>query len=430
VRTFDFRSTGRVGCAAFTPEGHYLAAGLDNGTIAILRVPASPPEYAPAEAAKLPAPSDLAKRPAAADALKREDIPEELLRMAGGGDRDKALAELVAIFGEDRHARGEGGCHLYTVAFSPDGKALAFAGTHNAVRLIDLEGPARTQAREQIWNPRGPEADVTSLAFSPDGKVLACAKGNGSIHLWDVAGGTELRPLPGLDGRVNQIAFSPDGTLVAAAGQVNNDAVVRLWKVATGQLLFTSHTTGGRMAWCVAFSPDGKTLAAGLESGEVRLFDVDMTGEIPGRFGWQVASIAGLGPRMRWLGFHPDARSLVVAGALNDHIVFVWDLATRKQPRRLPGHQSEVLTGAWRADGRLLITAGSLDGTVRLWDLSGDRPRSRALAVIPRNLDWLYGVSLSPEGRHLAVCHPNGTVHVLRLARVGEVFQVPADAEK
>jgi WD40 repeat protein len=313
------------------------------------------------------------------------------------------------------------------LALSPDGKTLAFGGAQSAVRLIDLEAQP---PREQTWKQHGPETIVRSLAFSPDGKLLACARENGSMHLWDVAGGTELRSLPRPDMWVAQIAFSPDGTLLAAAGQVNKDAVVRLWKVATGQLLFTSHTTDGFMAWCVAFSPDGKTLAAGLESGEVRLFDVDMTREIPGRFGWQVATLAGHGGRVRWLGYHPDGRSLVVAGALNDYTVFVWDLATRQQLRRLPGHQSEVLTGAWRADGRLLITAGSLDGTVRLWDLSGNLPRSKALAVIPPNVHWLYGVALSPEGRHLAVCNPNGTVYVLRLAKLGEVFQVPGDGEK
>src|SRR5262249_13169840 len=163
-----------------------------------LRVPALPPDYVPALVAKLPAPANLAKRVVAADALKRADIPEELLKKAGGGDKDKALAELVAIFGEDRHARGGGGCHLLTVAFSPDGKWLAFGGTGNAVRLIDLEGQP---PREQTWNPRGPEAGVASLAFSPDGKLLACAKANGSILLWDVAAGAERRALPSPDSR-------------------------------------------------------------------------------------------------------------------------------------------------------------------------------------------------------------------------------------
>ena len=191
---------------------------------------------------------------------------------------------------------------------------------------------------------------------------------------------------------------------------------MRLWEVATGRLVFTARPPA-IAAWCVAFSPDGKTLAAGLESGEVQLFDVAN--------GWQVATLSGHGGRVRWLGFHPDGRSLVVAGPLTDNAVFVWDLTRRTQPRRLLGHDSEVLTGAWRADGQLLITAGSTDGTVRLWDTSGDRPRSKALAVIPPNVPWLHAIALSPEGRHLAVCNPNGTVYVLRLAKPGEVFQVP-----
>jgi WD40 repeat protein len=414
VRIFDFRWAGGAPCAAFTPEGRYLVAGLGNGRIALLRVGALPPEYVPAAAAKLPAAGDLAKRPAAADALRREDIPAELLEKAGGGAKDKALAELVAIFGEDRHARGDHGPQLATVAFSPDGKRLAFGGTGNAVRVIDLEGQP---PREQTWKHSGPEAIVESLAFSPDGKLLACAKGNGPILLWDVAAGSELRPLPSPDLRVARIAFSPDGTLLASAGE-NRGAFVRLWKVATGQVLFSSRPPGTWMAWEVAFSPDGKTLAAGLESGDVHLFDVTS--------GAQVAILSGHSWRVRWLGFHPDGRSLVVAGGgETDHTVFVWDLAARLPPRRLTGHGSGVLSGAWRADGRLLITAGTTDGMVRLWDLSGDRPRSKALPVIPPNVPWLTSIALSPEGRHLAVCHPNGTVYVLRLAKAGDVYQVP-----
>jgi hypothetical protein len=38
VRSFDFRSGGPVYCVAFTPEGRYLAVGLQNGSIVILRV--------------------------------------------------------------------------------------------------------------------------------------------------------------------------------------------------------------------------------------------------------------------------------------------------------------------------------------------------------------------------------------------------------
>jgi WD40 repeat protein len=170
----------------------------------------------------------------------------------------------------------------------------------------------------------------------------------------------------------------------------------------------------------VAFSPDGKTLAAGMEPAEVWLWDVGT--------GKEVARLTGMGVAVRWIGFHPDGQSLVAAGGLTGNNVYLWDLTTRKN-RLLSGHGSGVVSGAWRADGRLLITAGTLDGTVRLWDLRGDRPRSRVLPVIPPNVPFLLGIALSPEGRHLAVCHPNGTVYVLRLAKRGEVFEV-ADGVK
>jgi WD40 repeat protein/serine/threonine protein kinase len=410
-RNLDFTSAGGAFSVAFTPEGRYLVVSHVNGTITILRLPASPFAYIPAPAAKLPAHADLAKRPAAADALKRENIPEELLKKARG-DKDRALAELVAIFGEDQPVPP---CHLHTVAFSPDGKTLAFGGSGSVIRRIDLA--TGTPLPELTWKERSPGDNVYTLAFSPDSKVLACGGERGSLLLWDAATGVVLHSLTPPDVKATQVAFSPDGTLLAAGGQFNNDAVVRIWNVATGQLVFTSRTPGGWNAWSVAFSPDGNTLAAGLESGEVRLFDLAT--------GWQVATLPGRGGRVRWLGFHPDGRSLVVAGALADNNVFVWDLATRKDPRRLTGHGSEVLTGAWRADGRLLITAGAIDGTVRLWDLSGDTPRVRVLPVIPPDVQWLHGIALSPEGRHLAVGNPNGMVYVLRLGQRGDVFEVP-----
>jgi hypothetical protein len=165
------------------------------------------PKAPPASARALPAPKELARRAAPADALRREDIRAELLQMAGGGDKDHAPPELVAVFGEDRHAAGDMRNHLNAVAIRPDGKTLAFGGTDTAVRLVSLEGQP---GRAKVWDQPAPEGNVESLAFSPDGKVLACAKANGLIRLWDVAAGAELPPLGNLGGRAIQIAFSPD----------------------------------------------------------------------------------------------------------------------------------------------------------------------------------------------------------------------------
>jgi WD40 repeat protein/serine/threonine protein kinase len=419
VRTLDFGSYGRPECLAFSPEGRHLIVGLGTGQIAVLRVPDSAPEYRPAAMENLPNPAELASRPAAADALKREDIPEELLKKAGRGEADRAPPELVAVFGEDHHAKGDGRNQLWTVAISPDGKTLAFSGADKLLRLIDLAtGKTRPDLSDR---QQSLDDDVYTLAFSPDGKMLAGGTTKGSIFLWDATSGAELRRLATTDQKAHQIAFSPDGTVLASASENSGVGIVRLWKAATGELLFTSRTTGSWAAWSVAFSPDGKTLAAGLQAGEVWLWDLAS--------GWQVATLSGLGGPVRWLGFHPDGRSLVVAGTLAGNSVYVWDLASRKQRRRLSGHGSEVLSGAWRADGRLLVTAGSTDGTVRLWDPSGSLSRSRVIPVITPNVRWLHGIALSPEGRHLAVCNPDGTVYVLRLAKQGEVFEVPPDAK-
>jgi WD40 repeat protein len=320
------------------------------------------------------------------------------------------------VFGEDRHAGGDMRCHLNSVAISPDGKTLAFGGTEQVVRRGDLATGKPLPALS--WKVRSPEDDAYSLAFSPDGKVLALA-GRAGIVLLDVAGRAEPRTLECPDLTLTQVAFSPDGALLATSGD-NNGGVVRLWKVATGQLVFTARPPA--IAWCVAFSPDGKTLAAGLDSGEVRLWDVAS--------GAEVASLPGMGGQVRWVGFHPAGESLAAAGGFPGNVVYVWDLATRTVQHRLSGHGSGVLSGAWRADGRLLFTAGGIDGTVRVWDLTGERPRSRALAVIPPDVPYLHSIALSPEGRHLAVCNPNGTVYVLRLAQRGEVLEVPLDGSK
>jgi WD40 repeat protein len=97
---------------------------------------------------------------------------------------------------------------------------------------------------------------VTSLAFSPDGKTLAVSSRDRVIGLWDPATGKEEKELTGHLSFVNSVAFSADGKKLVSGG---NDATARLWDAAAGKEISRFHNSP-RVS-CVAFSPDGQTLA-------------------------------------------------------------------------------------------------------------------------------------------------------------------------
>src|SRR5262249_25718583 len=162
---------------ALTPEGRHLAVGNPDGTVHVLRlarpgeVLKAPAPFTPGPPTKVPEPAELAKRPSAADALKREDIPEELLARAGGGDPKKAPAELAAVL-----RPGAGHTRPLYVAFSPDGKTLAVSSEKDpTIRLWDL---ATGKLRRTL---KGHGRTVFAIAFSPDGQTLASPCEDGVI---------------------------------------------------------------------------------------------------------------------------------------------------------------------------------------------------------------------------------------------------------
>src|SRR5205085_3604766 len=99
----------------------------------------------------------------------------------------------------------------------------------------------------------------------------------GNIILWDTASATVRATLGQEDGRpVRSLAFSPDGKTLAAAvghGRDREPGLIVLWDVATGQRRFTltGHTDE---VLSVAFSPDGRLLASGGSDRTVRLWDM------------------------------------------------------------------------------------------------------------------------------------------------------------
>jgi WD40 repeat protein len=336
------------------------------------------------------------------------------------------------------------------LAFAPDGRAFAAAGSDGAVRVWD---GAEGVARHTLTGHRGA---VYALAFSPDGRWLATGGSDHTVRFWDVASGRELAPVNGPAGPALRVVVAPDGRLAATA---NFDGTVRVWEVATGRpvRVLADHTDS---VYALAGAADGSRLASGSFDGTVRLWDW-ATGRPGPVLRGHTAGVFGV-------ALAPDGRTLASAG--HDRTIRVWDPATGEALRTVTheeaadgvafapdGRQLASVAGgrfevrrwdaaderewpplalerdaglgqtsgqvAYSPDGRLLAATGGGDG-LSLWDAATGRPLRR-VALDPGDRDaWAHRFAFSPDGRLLAVAGPGRSVTLWEVATGREVLRL------
>ncbi len=264
---------------------------------------------------------------------------------------------------------------------------------------------------------------VVALSLSADGKLLATGDDACVIALWDVASGKLLRRFDGLclAGSARSVALAPDGKTLAApvnrkGGGGSADQVV-LWDTATGKELRRLGGPLGSACACLAFSPDGKLLAAGeWQAGTVHVWDAATGREVKA---WKAHAARKelFGGALTALAFAADGERLVTGGG--DNLARVWDAASGAESRSFAGHTSPVLCAALSPDGRLLAT-GSADATARLWDVA----TGTEMHVLRLN----YGVgavAFSPDGKALLTGGWDGRIRLWDVATGQAVRELP-----
>jgi WD40 repeat protein len=164
---------------------------------------------------------------------------------------------------------------------------------------------------------------------------------------------------------VRTVAFSPDGKLLAAGtGEPQKPGMAVVWDVATRRPRFTHREKTGIGG--VAFSPDGKLLASASYDAVVRLWDPATGGE---------RTLEGHHQGINTIAFAPDG--LTLASGAYDTTVRLWDLGSGEH-RILEGHGASADL-AFTPDGKVLIVANG-DGELYLWpdDLPHDPAALRA----------------------------------------------------
>lgn len=366
-----------------------------------------------------------------------------------GGHRGAALATIITPDGKTIYSRGadgsirrwdaDSGAELGKIseprgtgaaAFSPDGKTVALANADNTIRFHSLPDG------KEIHKLKGHVNGIGAMAFTRDGKAFA-TRGNydGLIRVYDVArgnivreialaganaggnGAIVFRPIYGA-GQGQTLAFSPDGQTIAASVTANNVVMIQdqprqaagsslhLWDISTGKEIRQLTLPAGRAAVNLAYSPDGRFLAAENADQSVCLWEI-ASGRERAVLGKPGALVQPPQPNMGFIGgggfggvnraiqalatlaFSTDGGLLASRGP--DNTVRVWDVSAGKVIGQFKGHVGAIHSVVFSADDKSIAT-GSADTTVLVWDVTRLKrtPKLAAIDLQPKQLDTLW----------------------------------------
>lgn len=255
-----------------------------------------------------------------------------------------------------------------------------------------------------------PTGRVGGLTFSADGRTLLTS-GTKTVRLWDTATGKQLATFD-MDGGGT---LSPDGRVVAAQKLTRDDYEVVLIDAASGRVL--QRLPHPKSVYWFAFTPDSKTLVSTCEDINARLWDVATGEEVrrihfrpPGGGDWVWKKGGAVNGFPGWASLSPDGKTLAVG--LDDGTVPLYDLATGVETARLRRPDDRIEYLVFAPDGKL-ATVEPMRRRVHLWDVSTAKPACK-MQLDKMEMRWL---AVSPDDKSLALCcEKEGQVRLLEAA--------------
>ena len=280
---------------------------------------------------------------------------------------------------------------VLTAQFSVDGGLLLTGSADKSAQLWNVETGVVLHRFEHLGGPNAlPMSEITAVAISHDARLAATAGAKtvrisgpaggaatlafadavreaagkeplqrfatvGDIRLWDIRSGSEVCRIHGPEGLVTSLAFSQDGRSLAAGGV---DQVARIWSVDTQEQSLRI-TPDASSVSLVSFCPRSQRLLVGTSQGLV--CSASVSDESDMQF------FRGHSGPIRASAFSADGRYLLTGSA--DKSARLWDVCTRQELHCFQGHSAAVTSVAF-GPGAESVSTASVDGTVCHWHVA------------------------------------------------------------
>jgi len=289
---------------------------------------------------------------------------------------------------------------IWDCAFFPDGKRIVSASWDTTLKIWDIsqiiqrreaiherehkgklldqpvEYPNKDKNKPNADNKTHPSSEIDEggltgpilcSAISPDNRIIVSGSWDGWIRRFEINTGTELNPLHIHKGYITALSFSPNGKSLLVGDDTGK---LKLFDTNTWAEGLQFHKTHTDQVTACSFSADGEQILSSARDKTVKIWKLSAGGTK-----FESDNIIAGADAIESCAISPDAS--IIAMGTDTGKLRLWDTHAMKEKKSFFAHKASVLWCTFSPTQNQLLSA-SMDGTLKLWDLDGnfDKPIS------------------------------------------------------